>query len=442
MDTFLEYQYGYANAIATAATIVVSPFVAAMMVASLLKSQNQDLWGNIRLPSIERLTDDENTSLVNISDPTNIEYPSLVGVPHTVLPSTGNTTFTLSGSYLNVTCGVFELQSSFTNFTGSNAPNPGSNTDCTWTVSPSNQTGGIGSLQIAISQPCNVVQINNGSRDARKLIWESSDQIMGDELTHAECELYTTYVDVNMLCVRSTCSPSSVQRTPQPPRNRNWTVFDFRGGALDSSGFLILFNAMFPDASVSGGQYPQIKYFVDPYNAILSSNTTNVYAVGKSVFEIRLAQMLNAQLVLGISPSEVAGNFNPSQASVPGVQRIKTSATTSVEQDIVHCDRVWVGMLVATSLIVFVVAFIAAILRLITLVLDVLGTLSLAMLDNECQTLTGNSVWSGSERAVKMRGVKMRLGDVHPDSEVRRIALAAPLESTAVSVVQRGRLYK
>lgn len=433
MDTFAEYQYGGAEGVSEAVTTVVAPFTAALMSASLLKNRNQDLWGNIRLPSIERLVGDGNMSLINISDPTNLEYPSLVGLPLTTLPNAGNTTFMLSGSYLNVTCGVLELRSTLTNFTSSNTPDPGGNTDCEWVEQLSD-----GILQIAISEPCNGVQINNGTRDARKLVWESQ----GAEVTHAECELYTTYVDVNMSCVGTTCLPSSVQRTPQPARDRNWTVFDFESGSLDPRGFLLLFSQMFPYARVSGGLLPTVSYFVDPYNAVTSTNMTDVYDVGKTVFEMRLAQMLNSQLVLGIAPSSVTGNLDLSLLSLLKVHMMNISAISTVEQNVVYCNRIWLGVLVITSTTLFLIAFITALLRLRILVPDVLGTLSIATLENKCQEFTGNSTWTAVERAVWMRDVKVQLGDIHPENEVGKIALAAPSDSTLVQRVRRGRLYE
>lgn len=264
LDTFAEYELGSAEGESEALTTVRAPFTAAMMSASLLKNRNQDLWGNIRIPAIERLVVfDESTTWLDIPDPTSVEYPSLVGVPLTGLESTGtgSTTFTLSGSYLNVTCGVLEPQATSTNFTASNATKPGGNTDCTW---------GLGSasgihLQIAMSEPCAEVnvtdlRINNGTRDARKLIWESFniDGTEDDQYTRAECELHTTYVDVNMTCVGSTCSPASVRRSPQPPRDGNWTVFDFGNGWLDQRGFLSLWSEFFPNVVVSDVLVPMI----------------------------------------------------------------------------------------------------------------------------------------------------------------------------------------
>jgi hypothetical protein len=435
MNTFAEYAFGFSEGLGEAVTLVRSPFTAAIMSANILKNRNQDLWGNIRLPSIESLTSDGNTDWVNISDPTNVQYPSLVGVPVTSLPTVGNTTFALSGSYLNVTCGVLELQSNFTDFTGANAPKPGGNTDCTWEAFTALQQ-----LQLALSIPCKPVQINNGTRDARKLIWESSNQDY--TFTHAECELYTTYVEVNMECAGSSCLPTSVKRSPQPPGNLTWTVFDFESGMISVSGFLQLFTGMFPGATVSGGEIPTVAYLVNPYNAIAPGNTNTPYSVGKTLFETRLAQMLNTQLVLGISPPDVVGGFNSTLQIYNGGNGTNIIATTSIQQRVMHCNRAWLVILALASLTLIVAAFIPAILRHITLVPDVLGTLSLGMLNNQTHTLVGNSAWNGWERAGKMRNVKVRLGDIRPGSDIGQIGLGGPLDTTVVSEVRAGRLYR
>jgi hypothetical protein len=442
MDTFAEYIYGGPNGYSEASTKVRSPFTASLLSASLLKTRNQDLWENIRLPSIEGLSNDGNPSWVNISFGAEVQYPSLVGVPVRNIPSSNaiNATFILSGSYLNVTCGILEPQADFTNFTASNVTAPGGKTDCAWYSSQ------IGQLQIAISESCGVEPELNGTvRDARKFIWESGSQngILGSNITHAECELYTTYVDVNMLCVGNTCSPTAVRRNPQPPRDRNFTVFDFGEGLYDTNGFATLFTNMFPGSSISGGN-PTIFYCVDPYHAITSQNFTDIYDIGKPNFEMCLAQMLNTQLVLGIDTPSVTGNFNPPSNTSFGtpLKTMDIIGTSNTEQDIVRCNRGWLAVLLLSSITLFVVGFIAAVLRLVTLVRDVLGTLSFAMLENRCQNLEGSSAWTGAERAMRMRDVKVILGDVHPESEVGQIALAAPGEGTAVSMVQRGRMYK
>ncbi|RFU25800.1 hypothetical protein B7463_g10535, partial [Scytalidium lignicola] len=436
MDPFAVYQYGSAAGLSEAFTTVASPLIAAMMSAFLLSNRNQDLWGNIRLPSIECLTHEGDTGWVEISNSVNAEYPSIVGIPFIGLPSTGNSTFALSGSYLNLTCPILEMRPKYTNFT-TNPPTIDSKTDCKWL----SQKAPDNSFQIAISTPCDSVEINKGNRDARKLIWQSFNFSEEAGISHAECDLRTTYVDVNMLCDGNTCSPTSVRRTPQPPRDGNWTVFDFMGGTISVSGFVILLANLFPKAAESFGYSPTVSYLANPYNAVTVENTTSVALIEKPLFEMRLAQLLNAELLLGIDPAQLTGSFDPLATKFTYTTK-NITATTAVAEDIIRCNRAWLGVLIIASSTLFLLAFVAAVLRFITLVPDILGTLSLGMLANKCQQLEGNSSWSGVQRAVTLKNVKMRLGDINPGQEVGRIALAAPLENVAVTRVQKGRLYR
>ena len=85
---------------------------------------------------------------------------------------------------------------------------------------------------------------------------------------------------------------------------------------------------------------------------------------------------------------------------------------------------------------------IAVVLRLVILVPDLLGTLSLAILDNRCQFVIGNIAWTSNERILRMKGVKVQLGDIQPDSDVGRIGLAAPIEEIVIKEVRKGRYYE
>ena len=439
LDTFSEYQFGGADNVGEAATVIAGPFAAALFSASLLKDRNQDLWGNIRLPSLEHLAQNDSSAWIDIVDPTNIDYPSLVGVPVVGVPKLGNTTFTLSSSYLNIECDTFNTAGKvFTNYTGLT---PGGNTDHFWSADTS-----ANYFNIAISQPFgNFSVMFNETRDPRRLVWDSDG-------THAECRLYTTYVDVNISCSSNTCSPSSARRPPQLPRDSSWTVFDL-GDFIDADSFLRTFTQIFPNVGPSGIQSPIVEYFTSPYNAVSFSTAGPIYSIGKEAFQLRLAQLFNVQLLLGIDPSSLTGNFNITPTIIPlpnGTNETHYDAGTpitilgiqSTEQDLLRCNRAWLGILIVASLTLFLIAAVAAVLRLITLVPDVLGTLSLAMLDNRCQTIMGNTAWTSNERVLKMKGIKVQLGDVRPDSNVGRIGLAAPTENVIVSEVQRDRYYK
>ena len=425
LNAFTAYKYGVGENVGQAATVIIGPFAAALFSANLLKDRNQDLWGNIRLPSIERLTHNESIAWVDIADPTNVDYPSLVGLPVAGLPRE-NTTFTLVGSYLNIECDTFNTAGNVsTNYT---SLKPGGSTDDFWNADTSSTF-----FTIAISQSFqDILVTSNGTRDPRRLIWDSPG-------THAECKFYTTYVDVNISCTSNVCSSTSIRRSPQPPRDRNWTVFDLIN-TINVDGFFATFNHSFPDVGFAATQSPIVEYFTSPYNTVSPNDVGKVYSVGKEIFELRLAQLLNSQLLLGIDSPSLTGNFNATSTDV-GITPVALLGTQFTEQDLVHCDRAWLGILVAASLTLFFIAAVAAILRLITLVPDVLGTLSLAMLDNRCRTVMGNTAWTNDERVVTLKGIRVQLGDVQPDADVGRIGLAAPVEEEGVKEVRRGRYF-
>lgn len=126
-----------------------STVIASIMSASFLSNRNQDLWGNLRFPAIEQIESaykaagNSSVGWYDVPENTNMTYSSLVGTPVTLIPSEGNTTFMLSGSYMSFSCPVFGLtdQTEFINYTavGNNTPPAvGNGYDCTWA---SNQGG-------------------------------------------------------------------------------------------------------------------------------------------------------------------------------------------------------------------------------------------------------------------------------------------------------------
>lgn len=157
--------------ISEAITMVANPVIASISATSLLETRNKDLCGNIRFPQVENL-ENSSTGWMNVPQSDNLTYTSLVGTPVGNLPDSGNTSFTLPGSYLSISRSGFgsSNQNKFTNFTSSDAPSPGNGAHCSWT-----SFGGGSQYQIAISEPCSgfYVSMVSGTRNAQKLIWES-----------------------------------------------------------------------------------------------------------------------------------------------------------------------------------------------------------------------------------------------------------------------------
>lgn len=457
VDTFSEYQYGGADGSGQAATAIAFPTIASMLTASLLSTRNQDIWGNVRFPNMEQL---EAGSASNSSDwlampdtTTNLTYASLAGTPIARLSGFGNTTLTLPGSYMALSCGEFARsdQTAFTNYTDADTAAPDSDYDCTWSA----RAGGT-RYQMAVSVPCNTTgaaMTHSVTRPARQLVWESISNTT--VFSRAVCDLTTTYVLLNVTCGTSpsnttsgaTCAAQAVQRTLSPRSlDSNWTVLD-TGFYGDAGAVLKLLTGLFPNAqSRSDGLQPVVVYMSQPTDILNGYLDTEadmpIDELDRAVFEARLGQLLNTVLYLGINATVMVGNFDGSNATdVAGGGLVDIHGTISSQESVVRCQRAWFGVLFAAAFIVFLAAVASTALRLATLVPDVLDSISLAFLHNRTADLGGSSAWSVSQWALQTRSYRLRLGDVEPTADVGRIALATVTKGSDIGRVQAGRTY-
>ncbi|CAI7565824.1 unnamed protein product [Penicillium pancosmium] len=378
------------------------------MSSMLLKNRTQDLWGKIRFPVIKNLS---NSSSEWIDMPSNndLTYASLVGSPVATLPISSNTSFTLPGSYLSLSCpefGVFK-QPSYTNFTNSSAHSPENHDDCSW----ASAQGGF-EYQIAISEPCSEFNLNmtTGTRNARKFVWESYDDTDTDSerklYTRAICDLTTTFVDAKVTCTGSssgsyagsTCILSSVRRSPTPPVNGNWTILDFdtdgpSSSTVNTRSIVNLLAGLFPYAQSAGGDQPVRNYLMDPFTTI--GNYVQLKSVSVLV-TLSSNYVLNSITYFGIDPTALTASFNKSDVGL-SVGLVNLNGTVTTGQDVIKCNRAWFGVLITASLVIFVFALLGAILRIMTFAPDILGSISSVFLDNKIRGVTGSSTWSSDQ---------------------------------------------
>ncbi|OQE10439.1 hypothetical protein PENVUL_c004G09470 [Penicillium vulpinum] len=466
LDTFTPYQYGYGQGVTEAVTAVANPMIASLSAASLLATRNQDLWGNIRFPVIENL-EKNNTGWMDIPRNDNMTYSSLVGVPVIGLPSSGNTSFTLPGAYLSISCPIFDTlhQLNFTNFTGPDAPSPGNGNDCSW----SNAWGGH-QFSLALSEPCSgsLNASMTRTRNARKLVWESWDRGYANSVTNrspitrAICDLTTTYVDVNVTCESlagsqstNTCNLSSTRRSVDTTHfHKNWTIFDVnlpgdpKLPVRYNQGFMYILTTLFPHAEQNGGLEPIIGYFIDPYHAVgnfFGENLMSPETTTPKIFGTRLSQLFNSVLYLGISPSAFTGSVNMTQITRKQSQikdiPIKLAAQNIHLQKVVRCNRSWLAVLIVSSVVIFCFALVGAYLHIITIGPDLLGSISVALLQNKTEDIVGSSTWSSDEWSKNLRDTKLWLGDVQPEADFGCLAITTVAQDVPPGSI-KGRLYK
>ncbi|KAJ5491983.1 hypothetical protein N7453_010080 [Penicillium expansum] len=204
---------------------------------------------------------------------------------------------------------------------------------------------------------------------------------------------------------------------------------------------------MFPIREQNGGLQPVIGYFIDPFHAVgnfFSKNPMSSETTTAKVFRTRLSQLLNSVLYLGISPSAFIGPVNMTQVirKVSAIKDIpfELTAQNTHLQNIVRCNRPWLAVLIISSVVIFCFALLSAYLHIVTIAPDLLGSISVALLQNKTEGIVGSSTWSSDKWSKNMRDKKLWLGDVQPEADVGCIALTTALQDIPPGSL-KGRFY-
>ncbi|KAI0486371.1 hypothetical protein F4859DRAFT_528139 [Xylaria cf. heliscus] len=486
LDPQTPYYMGESSSSSSFQTIGRSLFGSALLYATSDPGHStQDVWGNLRIPMLEAMGDADKFDWIQIKNASNVTYTSLVGVPINLGQQPGSVDFTLNVSYIFLDCPTFAITNRtgrpgmFTNFSDPNSRPALSDQRNSWVsaaisdsryyvpsddawilaqVAATNCSGGC-SCTIPGTTPGNYQSLHTdnctkGLWPARRLIWESDTD---ETLSHADCNLHTTYADVNYTCAGAgkPCEAKGVRRSPSPRNPRNATVFD-DDGWVSGGGNIQAFIQQFTELNeLPGSRYlvPVVAYLMSPDEALTWTSNQydrNVIQAGRAQFERRLSQLINTLHTIGSAPYTVAGTvpvggeYNTTQRPEIYLQNITTvPATVTAEQRVIRCDRGWLAALLLSSFTVLAAALASVVIRRRVLVPDVLGSLTLVTLDNRCEDVAiGGSTLDGIERARLLKHVPVRMADVNPGGVHGRLALSGLGNDSLIRNVERSRLYQ
>lgn len=440
-------------------------FTAAMLYGVSPDGGNtQDVWGNLRVPYLELMDQTEGKDgWMNIDDSRAIPYSSMVGVATNPKEFPNGTEFTLPLSYISLDCPTFTLDENgdYSNFTNPNSMPAVDDLDNGWSDYSITMTSQLGKpdayahAKIAISVGTNAKRCRDACEGcpcpARRLIWESESR---SGITRAECRMQTTYADVRYACHGPYCDAVAARRSPDDETEggdlnlrRNVTAFD----AVMPGYFLSQFVQLY---TVSGMRYstPVIDYLKSPDEAMPGAGDpyeTAIFDSGQAAFQERLTRLINTLHEVNISPYATSGysSVSPEDAGLqtgPEPARVGTvAATVTTPHPIVRCSQAWLAVLLLASMVLVAGELASIVIRYRTSVPDILGTLSLATLDNRCgDVAVGGTSLDGMDRARLLKHVRVRLGDIDPAGPHGRIALSAEDDlGKTIGAVERSRLY-
>jgi hypothetical protein len=229
-----------------------------------------------------------------------------------------------------------------------------------------------------------------------------------------------------------------------PWNTRNFTGFD-KGYSTITGNFLNTMTSAFPIKGIRQ-IVPVLGFIVSPDDITTLPPDGMFYedvtSIGKELFQQRLSQLLNTLFLAGIQPSIITGDMSITEKLQKFITSTITAETRRTER-ILECNKAWFSIILVISIIILVISLSGAILRAITMVPDVLGTLSMITLDNHCdKELLKASMLNGLERSRLLKKVSIKLGNVKQNSPSGRIGFSAPARDEDVAELFENGLYE
>jgi len=421
--------------------VVDGLFVASLLSPWKTKQSPADTWDNVKIPLIEVL---ENTSRPDTDGwyslpATGVEYSSLIGTPISNIQDANlNTTLTIETSYWYLDCPVLSSVAQPPNANLSSSP---------WETSPGN-SGTLASNVSAFRYP----RLNGSvpaNLPARTIIYNSWDPAGGGSTTGetgSVCNIYTTYVEVDVSCAGLACAAQWLRHSMLPHPPRNWTLLDQQGlvWAHFSEIFVSLIGGH--SATATGVQV----YFVNPQNPFNATSSQPLRSLPPERFARSLAQLFNTvwAAMMGMNAiTDGLTNYTSSQnATTLEEFFVASTATTAGTQfrsiEVIECHNGWLAALSVASLAMVIASLVHPVIRMLRHAPNLVLNISTMVKDSPYVGLpsTGSTLDS-ADRARLVKRIKVCLGDVASEDDVGHIAIGSVSGEHRVARVRKGRLY-
>lgn len=399
-------------------------YLASLRTNKGLQNTTMDLWGNVRIPDIDSLTI-TNQSLgkdwLNVDYSHPVTYTSLLGLPVFGIPSAGNSSFEILSRYNKLECPNVTFVG---NTTAWNSSQWGSSFKMSIGFSTNTTAAGIQSFQLLSMGQTNGSEVNCtvAQRDVMSLV---------------ECE--------GVKCQVNAMRPSTVAIADRDP-------IQYIGylNMLYQFPFVTIWRKSHPMVE---GSSPTEQWLINPETNFTQIYTfVNLSSIDKRDLSQRMQILYNtfwsatfgAQHIVGQTSNDLS-YYDQAPITAGASENISFNSTSAsgirYGEQRLHCDWVYVVLLLVTSIILLGAGLTSVYLKKMTLAPDILGYASSAAHDNPFfpTDRSYSSHIDGLERARALEDVKVIIGDVKGDSDVGHIAFAAV--RPGVQRLRKGRVY-
>ncbi|KAK7993219.1 hypothetical protein PG989_006600 [Apiospora arundinis] len=454
---------------------IYSVFTASLMSPIAGQRAHQDLYGNIKIPLLNRVRNFTYTDTWKVlRQDEDVPWSSLVGLPVENVPASGVSRFIISTGYMVAACEVAGLNYSLpvNNGTGYGSALCGNARDGAY--SKCHESGG----NFAVSKVGPMIYGSSINKSTNLPLFppvsfefRATASGFGDSsktlLTRANCSVTMEYVDVQIECNGRSCHSIAIRPSTQPATHAeaigvgkeitqyyNFTRFTPINGlgyeAVNTMYFFDEFvNATNPKAGCSRTRCSPspIESHLGRPGMLQGLELPALWRIGNDLFSERLTQLLNTFWIVSIAPHAVTGNFTPSVPSAnQGVDSfIRTDSdmgTTQYERAVIQCDYAWLSVLLLASSTMLLCGLASIVLGMMRRGPDLLDRFGTLLRDNPyAPDPYYSSLEDSLSRSKRLADVKVCLGDVRPDDDVGYTAIAHVDDDAAVQRLRRGRMY-
>ncbi|KAH0537230.1 hypothetical protein FGG08_005972 [Glutinoglossum americanum] len=408
-------------------------YVASILAPDSVQSSRMDIWGNLKIPSLESLNSSSLDGNGWVSIPKGrVLYSSLIGLPVVGLLSEGKSSFAIESSYMFLDCPDVSKSDKLIEFQNDC---PASNSSCY--IGTNTTYGRFSSFQFG----SNTASSGNTSITTPREIVFAIGEGQGGVFTIAKCTLTMSYVESRVGCDGKNCAVVEMRKsrmnhtspafTPLyiPPIFSNFVAgFSYVDGPNPGTGGTTMTEDFISNTSIGGG------------------GGMSLYSIPRDLFTSRLNLAFNTYWLpsLGFTPTAFAGNLPTNFNLSNFFDALNTTATITTSQERYVCDRAWLSILLISASILFVTGLVGYILDYMSKSPDILGYMSTLTRDSPYMDLpSGGTALDGDERARLLKDVQLTVADVDWSRDVGHIALSTLRDSPAkMARSEKGRLFR
>ncbi len=410
-----------------------------------------DQWGNVKIPYYSRLDDNTTANASSWKHPpeSGSVFSALLGIPISGLAATGNSTFTITTTYIDLDCYNISRGPPIVNGADENGnmwlfglSAPSLNSSRTFFLA---MNGLIRGKSGAVSAYANVT---NGTTAPptllfQSIIWDGVENIADRfDVSLVKCRLRQEYVDSVIFCPgnsvvgSSGCHVTAMRPSSGRHAGSNVTIL----GLLDQFQMTAQLLPIATGENTFGfvAESTATELFMENSSLPFSMlGRAHLYNVAKSDLEVRLGQVLNTYNLASLAPFDMAGSLGSGNAS-----SISVDGQHTVWQVFYQVNWTYLAVYLATWVVFFAAAVGGIVFKSLVIGPEVLGYVSSLTRDNPyVRVPVGGSSLDGMKRTKLLRGLRLTMKDVAGETAtVGHVAISSG-HSSGERSLEKGRLY-